>query len=171
MGAFWESVKALDFGNALIDLFDPEPGGRGMKVGFTGTRDGCTQDQAQQVSYLFSDLGGAEFHHGCCTGADADAMFVIMEQFPDAVIVGHPPDNDAMVSMHARPECHEMRPPLPYLVRNKNIVNETDVLFACPKGPEELRSGTWSTVRYARKLGRRIIIIHPDGSVQEEDGE
>lgn len=56
----------------------------------------------------------------------------------------------------------------PNLVRNKDIVESTDVLLACPKGPEELRSGTWSTVRLARKQGKRVVIFWPDGSVTEE---
>ena len=47
--------------------------------------------------------------------------------------------------------------------------DETDMLVACPKGPEEVRSGTWSTVRFARKRGKRIVIIMPDGTVTEEN--
>jgi predicted Rossmann fold nucleotide-binding protein DprA/Smf involved in DNA uptake len=44
-------------------------------------------------------------------------------------------------------------------------VNETGVLVAMPDGPEELRSGTWATVRYARKQGKDGRIIYPDGLV------
>lgn len=47
----------------------------------------------------------------------------------------------------------------PYLERNANIVEESSILIACPidKNEEEWRSGTWSTVRKARK---RNIMIH-----------
>ncbi len=31
-------------------------------------------------------------------------------------------------------------------------------------------TGDWSTVCYARKIGRRILIVRPDGSVSEEAG-
>lgn len=52
----------------------------------------------------------------------------------------------------------EERPAKPYLERNKDIANEgIDGLIAAPSGwVEELRSGTWATVRYARKLKRTI---------------
>jgi outer membrane protein insertion porin family len=56
------------------------------------------------------------------------------------------------------------------LDRNRAIVDSCDVLIACPKGPEEQRSGTWATVRYARKQKKRIVIIWPDGEVTEEKG-
>jgi hypothetical protein len=42
------------------------------------------------------------------------------------------------------------------------------MLAACPKGPEERRSGTWATVRYARKTGKPVVIFWPDGTVTEE---
>jgi hypothetical protein len=48
--------------------------------------------------------------------------------------------------------------PRPYLVRNRHIVDASSVLIATPKGDEELRSGTWSTVRYARKIRRDFTI-------------
>lgn len=50
------------------------------------------------------------------------------------------------------------------LARNRDIVDETEILIACPGHMhEELRSGTWSTIRYAVKIQRPHIIIWPDG--------
>lgn len=63
----------------------------------------------------------------------------------------------------------EKREPLPYLARNCVIVDEADILLACPKGPEEQRSGTWATVRYARKQNKRIVIVYPDGTITTEN--
>ena len=58
---------------------------------------------------------------------------------------------------------------LPYTrAQHKQIVNVCDVLIAAPSGPEKLRSGTWSTVRYARKLHKNITIVLPDGSTHFE---
>ena len=48
------------------------------------------------------------------------------------------------------------------------LVDACEVLLATPKGPEKLRSGTWATVRYARKVGKRIVIIEPDGKQVEQ---
>jgi hypothetical protein len=48
-----------------------------MRFGFTGTREGLTTDQRERLrDYLRSqDQGGEhEFHHGCCVGADAQAV-------------------------------------------------------------------------------------------------
>jgi hypothetical protein len=39
--------------------------------------------------------------------------------------------------------------------------------LACPRGyTEELRSGTWATIRYARKTGVPYVIIFPDRTVE-----
>jgi hypothetical protein len=58
-------------------------------------------------------------------------------------------------------------PPEPPLDRNKKIVFDSDEMIAAPSGPEVLRSGTWSTVRYARKTRKKITVIYPDGSLGE----
>jgi hypothetical protein len=45
-----------------------------------------------------------------------------------------------------------------------DIVVESELLIATPKEvKEQLRSGTWATVRRARKVGIPIILITPDG--------
>jgi hypothetical protein len=80
----------------------------------------------------------------------------------------HPPDDDtrrAYCGVHPA----RLAAPKPYLMRNKDIVDQTSILVAAPKGPEEKRSGTWATVRYARKLGRPIYICYPDGKMVFEN--
>jgi len=57
----------------------------------------------------------------------------------------------------------------PYLARNQDIVDETEVLIAVPAQKKEIvRSGTWATIRRARKAGRLIYFIFPDGRVVKE---
>jgi len=47
--------------------------------------------------------------------------------------------------------------PTPYLSRNRAIVDETEMLIATPaEFTEQQRSGTWSTVRYARACGKKV---------------
>jgi hypothetical protein len=107
-----------------------------------------------------------EFHHGDCVGADDEAATLVYQHCGATKIVRHPPDNTHNRSNN---QCHrESREPNPYLERNRAIVDETMHLIAAVRGPEEVRSGTWSTVRYARKLGRRITIVWPDGKVADE---
>jgi predicted Rossmann fold nucleotide-binding protein DprA/Smf involved in DNA uptake len=56
----------------------------------------------------------------------------------------------------------------PYLKRNKDIVRGTELLLATlAEASEQHRSGTWSTVRFARKQGRAIWLIQPDGVIRE----
>ena len=134
-----------------------------MKLGFTGTQDGMTQMQAQFVFNEMMDLSPTEAHHGCCIGADAE--FHDMLEYSQATVHGHPPLKTGKM---ADCSCDVMHEPRDYLVRNRDIVDATEWLIAAPKGPEEMRSGTWSTVRYARKLKRPISIVWADGRVTRE---
>lgn len=128
-----------------------------MKVGFTGTQAGMSQHQKEQFVLKMLELNPTQFHHGDCIGADAEAHDIVREFFPNVRIVGHPPDSD---KKRAFKKCDEYRECLPYLERNHNIVDETDFLIGSPKqDEEELRSGTWATIRYSRKRNklRRIL--------------
>jgi hypothetical protein len=96
------------------------------------------------------------FRHGDCVGADAQAH--AMAKADGFRVVIHPPSDD---SKRAFCQGDAVLAPPPYLVRNRRIVDASGVLVATPQGDEELRSGTWSTVRYARKIRRAIKIIAP----------
>jgi hypothetical protein len=138
-----------------------------MKVGFTGTQHGMTDAQAGMVHLnmqcIFIENGPDEFHHGDCIEADAMA-----HDIADALgykTISHPPINR---SKRAFKKAAIELPPKDYLDRNKDIVSATDILIAAPKEmTEQLRSGTWSTVRFARKMKRQVILILPDGTVQQ----
>ena len=48
------------------------------------------------------------------------------------------------------------------LKRNCDIVLAGVELIACPHQMSEvLRSGTWSTVRFARKIKKRVVMVWP----------
>jgi len=138
-------------------------------LGFTGTSRGMTQRQRATVRYLFNELQLTVLHHGDCVGADAEADFVAHEL--SAKVIVHPPSDP---KLRAYCEPRDLAPdaprPKPYLARNKDIaLRAVDGLVAAPKEMSEvLRSGTWSTVRYARKLGRRVWLVFPDGTFKEE---
>jgi hypothetical protein len=71
----------------------------------------------------------------------------------------HPPDKK---ERRAFKEGDEIRKEKTYLQRNKDIVDETTLLVATPKGDEVRRSGTWMTIRYFRKVkGTVPKIIYP----------
>jgi len=134
-----------------------------IKIGFTGTQQGMTPWQKLHVEMILKkakeDFQEIEFHHGDCVGADSDAHDEARKVGADIVI--HPPEND---SKRAFRGSKNIRQPKPYLSRNHDIVDETEFLIATPKEKKEvLRSGTWATVRYAKKLDKRGIIIYNGG--------
>lgn len=144
-----------------------------MKIGFTGTRRGMSE---RQVETLFKFLREAtEFHHGRCLGADEQALRIakivswqqIKMEYGGIWTVAHPSNLSAWTS---QVESDETREPKPPLLRNQDIVNECSRLLACPGGMAEvIRSGTWSTIRYARGIARDRRIIWPDGSYTNDN--
>lgn len=133
-----------------------------MTIGFTGTR------QIEKISALRLDLLYKKiiFYkidydleltllHGCAFGADSYFHSIgINENIP---IIGRPTYNR---NFDLRDFEYLHLPEAP-LTRNKKIVDDCDILIALPidKDVEELRSGTWATIRYARKQNKQIIMI------------
>lgn len=140
-----------------------------MRVGFTGTRQGMTNEQVLHVHMLLGDLqaaGAIEAHHGMCAGSD--------KQFHDMAlalhypVVGHP-GMGGSGRVKYRAVCQgltEERPPLFFLARNREIVKAASVVIATPKEmiEQERWSGTWATIRYTRQAGKPLIIVWPDGT-------
>ena len=133
-----------------------------MKVGFTGSRNGMTLLQRELFIKLLTDTNIDtkilidEFHVGDCVGSDTDAFNLIKEHVSGCKTFGHIPSNKSMRS-YLHYDVTEK--PIDYLKRNQHIVNACDVLIATPEGAETLRSGTWATIRYARKIGKKVIIL------------
>jgi hypothetical protein len=121
-----------------------------------------TVGQWDSVRKLLEEFQPIELHHGDCVGADADVDALASGLFIHRVI--HPPAQEVL-----RAFCRstEMREPKDYLARNRDIVDESDVLLVCPRDyDEKQRSGTWSTKRYAVKQGKPVIVIWPNGEVK-----
>lgn len=114
--------------------------------------------------YLEGSIG--ILHHGMCVGGDADGHRIARQI--GYFMVGHPPTDTSLMATDLH--CEEMWPAKPYLDRNKDIVKCGHALIAAPSEPEEQPlGGTWSTVRFARKLGRTIILILPNGKIVQRD--
>ncbi len=134
------------------------------RMAFTGTRRGMTDAQAVTFTGLLGLIDPKEFHHGDCVGADEQAHNLVTAH-GGIFTTGHPPDND---KYRAHCEVGYQWSPLPYLDRNKMMVDQCQILVATPGQKEEqLRSGTWATIRYARVLGRKVVMVYPDGSWEE----
>jgi hypothetical protein len=135
-----------------------------IDLGWTATRKGLTKEQLENAERCVRDrAGGWRLHHGDCIGGDEEIHSLCLAHGVDVVI--HPPKETTW-----RAFCEgavEVRDPLPYLDRDQEIVNESTVLIAAPDtAVEKLRSGTWATVRRARRKRIPVLLLLPDGDVQ-----
>lgn len=126
--------------------------GMTFHIGFTGTQSGMTTIQSERVAQILDRLPmtAAQFHHGDCIGADEQADG--LAHIAGYTIHLHVPSNPTRrANCEVREDRDTLHPPKPYLDRNRDIVDACDAVIAAPKEmTETLRSGTWSTVRYAR---------------------
>ena len=114
----------------------------------------------RQPSSTFPEGRVPCLHHGDCLGADALAHQVAVDLDWDIII--HPPTKDAQRAFCSRDgEWVAVLLAKPYMVRNRMIVNDSSELLAMPSDPTTpvLRSGTWATIRYARKCNREITFV------------
>lgn len=146
------------------------------KIGFTGTSRGMTVPQYHTMTRLIYEIPDSveiEAHHGNCVGADEEFHRILCDQFRERAtqlrFVIHPGDNPLMQA-----GCEKkypwigttVLPVMSNLARNAEIVMAVDEMFATPKmDQEELRSGTWHTIRTAKRLKRSLTIICRDGTV------
>lgn len=138
------------------------------RLGFTGTSKGMTPEQKTRVRDLLTQyrvLGAEEFHHGLCIGADEEAA--IIAKSLGYRIIAHPgynPKNPASTLFRSDfSDNDEVREAKPFIKRDHDIVNETNSLIAAPLAwEEEIRSGTWTTVRYAEKKKKHRDMVYPE---------
>ncbi len=137
-----------------------------MHIGFTGTRAGMTGPQMERLRTLLEDDRPTHVHHGDCVGADTEFHAIAVGCNARVWIETHPCDIGRYRKDSNANVVHPQKPPLD---RNRDIVNACDVLMAAPNTmQEEMRSGTWATVRYARKAGKSVIIVWPNGLITRE---
>jgi len=133
-------------------------------IGFTGTKNGMTLAQKQMVNFLIQRLAPSRVRHGVCIGADDD--FHIICKNAGIFVVGHPGVN-ARGKCPARgvAKCDFICAEKPFIERNHDIVDNSWLLIGTPEGPERLRSGTWATLRFAKKQKKPYLIVWPDGII------
>ena len=136
-----------------------------MIIGFSGTRNGMTE---VQVTLLEGLLPGKmlRFLHGSCYGADVEAAQLARTLFGKRVlIVAYPGIRFGSTTLAAKSNVDDWTMPVEdYLERNRRIVHDCDELIACPG--EGVSKGTWYTIKYARKCGKPVTIIHADGAIE-----
>lgn len=137
-------------------------------LGFTGSRHRVTLTQEQALAKLLKRLREKErnflwMHNGDCITADNIAAS-LWEQLGGKVCL-HPPSNDIYRAFFNKAQLVCM--PKGYIARDHDIVESSELLIATPQSyQEEIRSGTWATIRHAKIIRRRVKIIYPDGEIK-----
>lgn len=128
-----------------------------MKIGVTGTREGATAYQLNELRGFLAEIKGTEFHHGDCRGVDEQAAAIAKEL--GYRIICHPPTDN---SLRAYFPADELREPEGYLKRDRTIVDSCELLLVVPLQNEwQPKGGTWYTHDYAVKIGRPLMIFYP----------
>lgn len=135
-------------------------------VGFSGTRNGLSAAAYSTLCWFLDAIKTpADFRHGDCIGADSTAHYCAQRRGFRILI--HPPE-DTKLRAYCK-DAFSVLPAKPYLERNREIAVMSDRLFAAVPGAEEEHphSGTWATVRYAKKAELPVTLIFPDGSYED----
>jgi hypothetical protein len=142
-----------------------------LKIGITGTRKGGTPEQLATMRALFLEYldGPCQLSHGLCEGIDEQAHDLAHELFGyDVEIHGHPgPEDDKHQVKSLYQDCDTFHEHKTHFARNRDIVNECEILFAFPAEMElQDHGGTAYTINFARKKGVPCKIVWPDGTVE-----
>lgn len=155
-----------------------------MIIGFTGTRLGMTSGQVWKCATLIGENSPFTVIHGDCVGADRQFEWICQswamrsycfdrldEPLRVLIYPGHsklepPPELQENFDLEF-PDSgdvvvrYEYLPARPHLERNRKIVNQCDLLLACPheSTKKTKRGGTWYTIGFAQELGREVVIL------------
>lgn len=146
-----------------------------IHVGVTATRMGLSPAQLYTARRLMDEEAARHkrvvFHHGDCVGGDQ--QLDSYARHLDWYRVAHPGPKSGW---SANCDSQERRGPVPYMLRNRDIVDESpDLVIAAPYEMEpQPRGGTWGTIAMARralKAGKlaRLVVVGRDGSILDHD--
>lgn len=151
-----------------------------MRWAFTGSEWPLTPNQSLALDRVISDEimqhNVDKIHHGGCKGADDEFhellgrgnynLWAHVEVWPGHI--ERKRGKSTSYGVYRGKNLWVIHQPEYTLTRNRLMVDVADRLIAAPDGVEVLRSGTWATVRYARKKHRPITFVWPNGEVTHE---
>lgn len=129
---------------------------------------GPTEVDHKQEAYIWecvNDLSADLYVSGAAVGVDTVAALAAYAQHPLATVRFCVPKacwyNDRLVSvLRGRPNIEIEEVSGGYMTRNDRLVELADTLVAFPRTRQEvLRSGTWATIRRARKAGVPVYLF------------
>jgi hypothetical protein len=152
-----------------------------ISIGITGTRHKPSNKQLHSLGLLMTTtlntvVGIREIHHGCAVGIDETAHY-IAKSIAGVMVYGHPGigwngESPYRMAIDTR-EFDGLYTIDTYGKRNLAIVRAAQLLIACPRYPESdalsKRSGTWQTIRMARRATTPVILVIPDGRIMKDN--
>ena len=138
-----------------------------MIISFTGTQDGMNVTQKTNVIKLIKAQKAkiTKAVHGDCIGADTDFHNIMSDIFVmNDLIEIHPCTATSKRAYNKAPKIYE---PIAPLDRNRIMVQRAHLVIGTPGTDSEiLRSGTWMSIRYAKKMVRPLVIFYPGGAIE-----
>lgn len=147
-----------------------------VAIAVTATRQGLTLQQKHTLEKLLDILPRAEtltqfqVYHGAALGGDQQVAEIFHRRRAElgvSRIVAFPSDIPTQVSIRSLMLSDEKKEPAPPLARNATMVRDAWLVLAFPaRATEEVRSGTWATIRNARRWGLYHMIVWPNGACE-----
>jgi hypothetical protein len=149
-----------------------------VSIGISATRYGLkTLQHVRLKTEMWEDFcnGHRILNHGDCKGGDEEAHTIWRSFGLEACMRIYPPTDAKHRAFCGVGPMDIMMPERPYILRNHCIVEDSDKMYICPNGMNEVTrgSGTWATFRYAKgRLNRHhgafksITLIYPTGEIE-----
>lgn len=135
-----------------------------MQVGVTGSRDGINGLQDFALTIWTADNEAVKvFRHGDCIGADVEVAAFMRAAYPKCKIACHPPENSILRGYF---KSDKTFPTKSYFARNRDIVDNSEILLGFPSHRSRGKGGTWYTINYAVRTDVPVVIFHADGEVE-----
>ena len=137
-----------------------------IHIGFTGTREKISEAQRQNLQEFLLSFVECEdeivCHHGDCIGADTEFHNICSNLGLKIVI--HPPK---VQDLRAFNKSDSILPEKSYFARNRDIVDNSDLLLGVPIHYIRNKGGTWYTINYAISNKKKVVLFDPLGEVIE----
>ncbi len=153
----------------LLERGETDGDEKPWRVGAAATREGLSDEQKAAVfehfrQWMIYALSPPELHHGGEAHGDRDIHRAYRKVYGTAGRVVIYPASDQPPHLCDWSDADHVCEAAPSLQRNKDIVaaiTEGSVLIACPRlKAQELRSGTWATVRAAERSRKGVLFFH-----------
>lgn len=134
-------------------------------VGVTSTRKGLNEVQRLWVTFFLKEHQVNVLHHGDCVGGDDELAKMFHQK--GTYVIAHPAHT--INKYKAKCQINDLiLSPDDTLARNQTIVRHSELVLGFPYTiEEEVRSGTWFTIRHAKKLKVPVLVIKPNGEVDD----